>query len=277
MTNTIEQGDGVDYLAHMAAGPSAVMYFGISKQRTKVTLYKADLSMKAESSVDELLVDEATHDQVLWSTNILTDENGKVEVDMTTLVNSAFGTPFGTLNGKHQNFSHGHLKSAASFPRNVNFVVEMTTETGRMSYASEHATVKIMFCMALLPEIPMIPRAADHRIGYFAEKVSMIGVKDGKKNFHATDVDRQSLYINRWRLEKSSNCNAGLCDPIVPLVFHIDPTVPLRWRKYVKTGVELWQKAFEKIGFRNTPTAISVGDVGWPTDYNSGDIRYVEN
>ena len=65
-----------------------------------------------------------------------------------------------------------------------------------------------------------------------------------------------------------------LCEPVKPIIYYIDPSVPERWRPYVAKGVTAWQKAFEQVGFKNTPRAILPGSSEWPTDYTAGDIRY---
>jgi hypothetical protein len=87
-------------------------------------------------------------------------------------------------------------------------------------------------------------------------------------------VDRKLNFINRWRLEKDPACTAALCEPVKPIIFHVDPSVPAKWRSYVKIGIELWQPAFEAIGFKNTPRAVLPTDPDFPTDYHPGDIRY---
>ena len=69
-------------------------------------------------------------------------------------------------------------------------------------------------------------------------------------------------------------CAADLCDPTTPLRYHIDPSIPEKWRPYFKKGVESWQPAFAALGFKNTPSALLPGDPGWPVDYTAGDMRY---
>ena len=51
----------------------------------------------------------------------------------------------------------------------------------------------------------------------------------------------------------------GLGEPVKPIVYYIDPATPKKWRSYLKAGVDDWQKAFEKAGFKN---AIMAKD--WP-------------
>lgn len=61
-------------------------------------------------------------------------------------------------------------------------------------------------------------------------------------------------------------------EPVRPIVYYIDPATPVRWRKYVRLGVEDWSRVFEKAGFRNAVRAMEP-----PTDdpeWDPEDIRY---
>lgn len=102
----------------------------------------------------------------------------------------------------------------------------------------------------LLPEQPMRPRMADPRIGIFFQQ---------KSEFHPQGKGVRSVYYaNRWRLEPSDEeayRRGELVEPRKPIVFYIDNAFPEKWRKYVKMGVETWQEAFEKIGFKNAIVA----------------------
>ena len=40
-------------------------------------------------------------------------------------------------------------------------------------------------------------------------------------------------------------------EPKKQLVFYIDSLLPIKWHSYVKAGAESWNKAFEKVGFKN--------------------------
>ncbi len=93
-----------------------------------------------------------------------------------------------------------------------------------------------------LPATPMKPREADGRIGHFYDTVT---------DFTADLKLRQRVnYINRWRLERK-DAAAALSEPVKPITFWIDKNVPLEYRASVKAGVLEWNKAFEKIGFKD--------------------------
>jgi hypothetical protein len=103
------------------------------------------------------------------------------------------------------------------------------------------ATVVMHYSMVKLPEKPMMPRLADRRVGYFSIEQSDYGVAEHKA------ADRE--YITRWRLEKKDP-SAAISEPVKPIVYYIDPATPKQWVPYVKKGIEDWQPAFEKAGFR---------------------------
>ena len=76
--------------------------------------------------------------------------------------------------------------------------------------------------------------------------------------------------INRWRLEKSDP-KAKLSPPKKQIVWWVEDTVPQEYRPYVEEGILEWNKAFEKIGFRNALA------VRWQNDrdeFDPEDINY---
>ncbi|WP_317204014.1 zinc-dependent metalloprotease [Janthinobacterium sp.] len=98
------------------------------------------------------------------------------------------------------------------------------------------------YSFAALPEQPMPARAADDRIGHFATTTH-----DFSDDLEAGTA-RHSIY--RWRLE-AREPDAPLSEPKQAIVYWIDQNVPLKYRDAVAAGVLEWNRAFEKIGFRN--------------------------
>ncbi len=94
---------------------------------------------------------------------------------------------------------------------------------------------------AKLPE-PMPVRLADPRIGHFESEVWDFSTD--------TKFTPRTHYVNRWRLEKKDP-DALLSEPKEPIVFWIDRTVPEKYRAVVRDGILEWNKAFERIGFKD--------------------------
>jgi hypothetical protein len=89
---------------------------------------------------------------------------------------------------------------------------------------------------------PMRPREADPRVGYFTTNVSDFTNPDKREH--------RTRYINRWRLEKKDPASA-MSEPKQPITYWLDKNVPVAYRKAVTDGVLEWNKAYEKIGFKN--------------------------
>ncbi len=102
--------------------------------------------------------------------------------------------------------------------------------------------VSYVYSFAALPEQPMAPRLADPRLGHFSDAFSDLG-GDLKAN-------PRVHYIKRWRLEKQDEA-AALSEPVEPITFWLDKNIPLKYRPVVAEAILEWNKAFEKIGFRN--------------------------
>lgn len=121
--------------------------------------------------------------------------------------------------------------------------------------------------LILLPEKPLRPRLADDRLGYFTEQRFVFNEKNDK-------MQRYRI-ITRWDLQPKDSAayfRGELVEPVKPIVWYVDTTIPAKWRKYVKLGILDWNKAFEAIGFKN---AIIVKD--YPQndpDFDPDDIHF---
>jgi len=97
-----------------------------------------------------------------------------------------------------------------------------------------------------LPEAPAAIRQADPRLGHFMESYSNLG-DDLKAN-------PRVHMVSRWRLEKKDP-GAALSEPVQPIVYWMDKNIPAKYREAVKAGILEWNKAFEKIGFKDAVVA----------------------
>ena len=122
--------------------------------------------------------------------------------------------------------------------------------------------VGVRYSLFQLPDDLMQPRIADDRVGHFVDTV-----RDLSRDKAPTQYVR---FVRRWRLKKR-NPAAEMSEPVEPIVYYIDKSVPLEYRQYVEEGVEAWNAAFETAGFRNAVVAREAPD---DPDWNAEDIRY---
>src|SRR5206468_907876 len=110
-------------------------------------------------------------------------------------------------------------------------------------------------------------RVADDRVGYF-----LTATKDFSSRSKDTTFVR---YVNRWRLEPAEPAdpsNPGrLSVPKRSIKFYIEKTVPHEYRAAVQDGILEWNKAFEKIGFRNAIEVVQQRD---DEDFDPEDMNY---
>jgi Met-zincin/Domain of unknown function (DUF5117) len=113
------------------------------------------------------------------------------------------------------------------------------------------------------------PRMADDRVGHFLSAAKDFGVVDPETNF--------VRMINRWRLDKA-NPGAKLSPPQKQIIWYVEDTVPIEYRPYVEEGIREWNKAFERIGFRDA-IAVRWAEAGRdqfdPEDTNYCTFRWV--
>ncbi|MBP6530352.1 MAG: zinc-dependent metalloprotease [Burkholderiales bacterium] len=113
-----------------------------------------------------------------------------------------------------------------------------------------------------LPAQPMRPREADPRVGYFTTSVNDFTDPDKR--------EQRSRYINRWRLEKKDP-SAAMSEPKEPIVYWLDKNIPTAYRNAVSAGILEWNKAYEKIGFKN---AIVVKQQADGDDFDTSATRF---
>ncbi len=110
-------------------------------------------------------------------------------------------------------------------------------------------TMEFNTSMLLLPQNPMRKRIFDPRVGFFSTSKSVFGEE-------SQQAENETIAV-RWKLEPKNAADAEkqkrgeLIEPKKPIVYYIDPATPVKWRKYLKAGVDDWQKAYEKAGWKN--------------------------
>lgn len=156
--------------------------------------------------------------------------------------------------------------SSKSFPGNIEIKSRLSFT---LSPLGQPYSVIMHRSLFALPEEPMKMRLQDNRVGYFYSD----------KSIYTTNKDRleRRTYIHRWRLEPKQEdleryFKGELVEPVKPIVFYVDSAFPEKWRSAIKQGIEDWNIAFEKAGFKNAIKAVD-----YPKDdpnFDPDDMRY---
>lgn len=167
--------------------------------------------------------------------------------------------------------ARSYVTAIRSFPLNVEVRHTQTFDAAEPpgDQRSGALSLEMRQSLVLLPRVPMRPRLADARVGFFTVDRVNYGLDVQKA---ATET-----FIRRWRLEPkdpAAYARGELVEPIKPIVYYLDPATPAKWRPYMKQGVEDWQRAFEKAGFRNAILAKDPPTPEEDPDWDPEDIRY---
>ncbi|SRR5579883_524702 len=220
----------------------------------KVHLIRRNVHFRAKAGSPAAHAVETTYtDSVLMALRIksINHNNNSLLLDLNDIFMTNFAElPFGMFDA---NRSTWH--KIKTFPRNIEVEVAATFAggSGFMSFGDDSVidsrgkTVVIHYGLCELPDTGYQPRLADDRVGYFLSAV---------KDFSSENEDTSFLrFVNRWRLERAEPIDPKhpnkLSPPKKKIVFWIEKSVPDEFRAAVREGILEWNKAFEKIGFRD--------------------------
>ncbi|MEO1496062.1 MAG: zinc-dependent metalloprotease [Planctomycetota bacterium] len=207
-------------------------------------------------------------DSVLFSLPIATrGSGGSYVIDLTPVFFSDLPQIGMALPGFSFSKQRSSFLKPQGYDRNVEIQVAATYSSGGYMDLetvpdSRAATINVHYSISRLPKTDYRPRLADNRIGYF-----LTVVKDFSK---PEDEDRFVRYINRWDLQKADP-KADVSPPKEPIKFWLEKTIPYKYRKPIRDGIEEWNYAFEKAGFYD---AIDVDQQPDDAKWDPGDINY---
>ena len=215
-----------------------------------------------------------------------TPDSSAVVVDMTPLFMeySPYTTPFTAIGGNSffGLISREHeykkecsmLKDVDAFDNNIMVTCELGFVENQYLFGAfkvipgdVKVSVTTNKMLMLLPEEPMRPRLADPRLGVSFMEVSQ--VENDRKGLKST------FYTKRWRVEpvdEVAHRRGEVVEVKKPIVFYMDTLMPKEWQPYIKEGIEAWNEAFEKIGFKDV-----VRVMDFPKDdpdFNANNIKY---
>ena len=226
---TVASGEN---LAGLQAGD---MYVYWKRYDKRLALVEPNIRIKStgdqesRSSVERLFTD-----RVILDVPIVTMSGGSPVIDMDALLVGQAGKFFGA----RVRVSSPRLikiKKAKAFPKNVELAFEVPTNNGRLQ--------TLHYSISKIPGTTGYkPRKADERIGYFTTSYRDLG--------QFKDPETMVRYVNRWHLEKADS-SLKISPPKNPIVFYIEHTTPVRYRRWVREGLLFWNTAFEKVGISN--------------------------
>lgn len=230
------------------------------KYGKRIALVREDISIRGSDDESKSSVNRIFTDTVLLDLPILTMvPRGGPVIDLDALLVNNAATFFpgeGIRIGKPY---LSKVVQAKSFAKNIEIGLEVAMADGQLK--------TLHYSISKNEGTPGYkPRKADQRIGYFTTGYDDYGKYDGD----GTAV----RYINRWHLEKRDK-SLKLSPPKKQIVFYLEHTTPVRYRRWVREGVLYWNEAFEQIGI---DTAIEVRQqdkaTGAYMDLDPEDVQY---
>lgn len=147
--------------------------------------------------------------------------------------NSVFGAYGPSLRGLDPSLST--LTKTKAFPENIIFEYEAPRQDGQL--------MRVTYNFSKLEGTPGYkPRKADPRVGYFYD-----WYQDYAKTANKEVTER---HISRWNVEKADP-KLTMSPPKQPIVWYVEHTTPVKFRRYVREGILMWNDAFENIGLVN--------------------------
>ncbi len=214
----------------------------------RIQLVRRNIHYKATSESLDKSVKQNYTDSVLMALPILAINpmrGAAAVIDFSDI----FLTDFAQLGLGSFDRNRSSWAKAKGFEKNMELEVEATFAGGRAGPTGRNdgvadrrgITVVVHYSLMRAP-VGYRPRIADDRVGHFL---------DATKDFDVADPDTNFVrMINRWRLEKA-NPHAKLSPPRKQIIWYVEDTVPIEYRPYVEEGIREWNKAFEKIGFKD--------------------------
>ncbi len=218
------------------AGLQSNDYYVYWKQYGKrLALVQENVSIRGSDDESKASVKRLFTDSILLDLPILTMvPRGGPVIDLDELLVGKAGVFFaGDAAGSRSQLSR--VERVKAFPKNVEVAWEIASADG--SLKTFHYSISKIEGSASYK-----PRAADERIGFFTTGYADYGRYEGD--------DIRTRYVNRWHLEKRDD-KLKMSPPKQPIIFYLEHTTPVRYRRWVREGVLYWNKAFEQVGIVN--------------------------
>ncbi len=206
-------------------------YIYWKKYGKRLALIAENVGVRGSDDESKSSVERIFTDRVLIDVPILTMvPRGGPMIDLDDLLVRNASVFFGP--GYRATRSLIGVKKAKSYEKNTEIAFEVPVAGGGLK--------TLHYSVSKIQGTPGFkPRKADQRIGYFTTAYRDFGKYESD--------DTNVRFINRWHLEKRDP-KLKLSPPKKPIVFYIEHTTPVRYRRWVRQGILNWNKAFENVG-----------------------------
>lgn len=250
---------GVYSIWHDSVGiPSRQLYW--KRYGDQLALIAPNLDIRSTGDAESKQATERVYtDQVILTTPVVSKgPGGGPVIDLDSVLLDNAGKFFGRF-VRGANFKLRTITTAKAFPNNVELGFEFPQASGRLG--------QIRYSIGMPAKSAAYkPREADRRVGIY-----YVDWTDRSKNDGESQKRR---YVTRWHLEKADP-SLKMSPPKKPIVYYIEHTTPIRYRRWVRDGILAWNKAFENVGIVG---AIEVRQqdarTGAYMDIDPEDIRY---
>lgn len=123
---------------------------------------------------------------------------------------------------------------------------------------NKKGSIKVNTSLVLLSKEPMLNREKLFPINYYLQQII---------DTSTVNKEKPKTAIIRWRVEPKATDfdkfkRGELVEPEKQIVYVVDPATPKELVPYIRKGVEAWNVAFERIGFKNVLLVKEVGRNG---------------
>jgi hypothetical protein len=226
----------------------------------KLLLVELNTRQRAQKDKPVAAVVRRTYaDRLLASLDIKSiGEDDEILIDLGRLLTREFRTFFGSTFSLDSSLAR-YAKTTKAFPNNLEVSV-------RMPLSGDGTFMTLHYSISRLPKLEdYTPRLADDRLGYFLTAIRDYTAGDPREG-------RMMRYVNRWKLEKADD-DLAVSPPKEPIVFYVEKTVPIAYRRAVAAGILEWNRAFEPIGIAGAIEVRQQTDTQF-VDLDPEDVRY---
>ena len=250
----------------------------------RVLLVQPNLRFRADTdnAAERTAVADAFAPSVVWGFDVVAASGGRVLIDATDfVVRDAHGVADRLRQTGQGTFSLDKSRSAPvpsmlkGFPENTELEARLTfasSQPGRyvrdVAADPQAVTVRVRHSFVQLPDDGYVPRAFAPASGYFPFTYADYAVPIGE--------DVVQRVVTRHRLTCAAPPDAsGMCDPVEPIVYYLDPGTPEPVRSALLDGARWWAEAFEAAGWRDAYRVEVLPDSLDPLDVRVNVIQWV--